>query len=90
MAEKQKEPFSAARAALDLQSRKGKQDEAIEKASAIGKAKKKKGARKKEAPPLSEIKKSKHKGSEGETSYGQRMKESPMGKTKTRFNQTGN
>lgn len=90
MAEKQKEPFSAARAALDLQSRKGKSDEIIREASENKKAKPKKGARTKQAPSVSEIKKSKHKGSEGETSYGQRMKESPMGKTKTRFNQTGN
>ncbi len=54
------------------------------------KSKTKSKARTKGAAPLSEVKKTKHKGSRGETSYGQKMKEPAMGKTKTRFGQGGN
>ena len=80
-----KNPFSVVGAAHQLQTRKNRQDEAIRKASAGGKAKPKTKVRKKGAPSVETIKASKHKGSEGETSYGQKMKESPMGKNKTRF-----
>lgn len=85
-----KNPFSAVGAAHQLQTRKKRQDEAIRKATESKKTKPKKKTRKKEAPSVAEIKKSRHKGLEGETAFGQRMKESPMGKTKTRFGQTGN
>lgn len=82
----EKNPFSAVGAAVELQARKGKVGEAIDKADPKGKQKPApKKARKKGPAPLSEIKKTKHKGTEGETSFGQKMKESPMGKTKTRF-----
>lgn len=85
-----KNPFSAVGAAVELQARKGKTDAAIEAATKTVKKKKKKGARKKEAPSVEEIKKTEHTGSEGETGYGQRIDESPMaGGAKTRFNQTG-
>lgn len=80
-----KNPFSVVGAAAELQARKGKTDEAIDKATKSKKKPSPKPARKKEAPSVAEIKKSKHKGLEGETSFGQKMKEPVMGKTKTRF-----
>jgi hypothetical protein len=85
-----KEPFSAVRAAADLQRRQNVVKQAVKDAEGSPpKPKKVSKPRKKEAPSVAEIKKSEHEGSEGETSYGQRMKEPAIEGAKTRFNQTG-
>jgi len=81
-----KNPFSAVGAAAQLQARQGKVKSAVADATE-GKSKSppKVQSRKKEAPPVAEIRKTKHKGLLGEPSYGQKMKEPVMGKNKTRF-----
>ena len=82
--------FSALTAAQKLQRRQGEVKQSVKEA--VGDAaprKPKKVARTKKAPPLSEIKKTKHKGLEGEPSYGQRINPPAVGPSKTRFGQTG-
>ena len=68
-----KNPFSAAGAAAELQKRKGKVAQAIGDLDSKKKPKKKRPTRKKGATTYEEAKRTKHTGSEGEVSYGQRM-----------------
>jgi len=83
--------LSVQEAARRITERKNRVNQAVDDATkGPKKAKAKVGARKKQAPSVAEIKKSKHKGLEGETAYGQRMKEPIVSNTKTRFGQSGN
>ena len=83
--------LSVQEAARRITERKNKVMQIVDDATRGSKGKaKKEGARKKQAPSVAEIKKSKHKGLEGETSYGQRMNEPAVSNTKTRFGQSGN
>ncbi len=91
---KYKGNLSAAEAARRIRERKNMVDQIVDDATAGGPSSAKKAkvrsVRRKKAPSVAEIKKSKHVGLEGEPAYGQRMAPSPMeGGTKTRFNQTG-
>lgn len=90
MADKSTKNLGVQEAARRITERKNKVMQIVDDAAGSKKAKSKKGARKKSAPSVSEIKKSKHTGSKGETSYGQRMNEPAVSSTKTRFGQSGN
>jgi hypothetical protein len=83
----EKNPFSAVGAAQKLQRRQGEVKAAIEKQTGSkSKKKTKRVTRKKGATTYAEAKRTKHRGSEGEVAYGQRMGPSPMEtKRKSRF-----
>ncbi len=84
---KPKNPFSAVRAAEDLRKRKHKVREEIEKAEGTRKKppKKKAPPRKRRGTTYEEAKRTKHRGSEGEVAFGQRMGGVGVGAQKARF-----
>ena len=75
-------PFSAQGAAQKLKSRKTIANAAV--SAAVGKTtpKKKAPPRGKKGTTYASAKRTKHKGSEGETAYGQKMTESPIKRKK--------